>query len=166
MSNCETYFETDDAVKSCSRTLVPPNVVCTAINLPYVYTTIYRHPPDFQSNAVGTQPLKVTSHKLNWCLSHQLSDVQPYLSWIQFSYLVNQKYMVERNANFQDCLTNGNEVVLVSCSNSNYGFTIETIGPCVSARYSKLFDTQIDHYKRLLASLIDWWLLWLLVTVI
>jgi len=153
MGNCETYFETDDAVKSCEETPLPQNLECTAINLPRVYTTIYKNPLDFQSDAITTENLKVTSHKLNWGFTFELNHVQPYLTWIQFSNIVNQHYMTERNAKFKNCLKTGGDDILEVCSTADDEFTIEDPGLRVSARYLSIVNTQINYYKNILAKL-------------
>ena len=153
MGNCETYFETDDAVKSCAKTPLPPNLECTAINLPRVYTTVYKNPLDFQLNAMGVEKLKVTSHKLNWGFTFELMDVQPYLSWIQFSNIVNQNYMLERNAKFKNCLKAGGDDILELCGIADDEFTIEDPGLRVSTRYLSIANAQINYYKNLLARL-------------
>ena len=149
MGSCETYFETDDAVKSCANTPLPQNLECTAINLPRVYTTIYRHPLDFQFNAVGNEKLKVTSHKLNWEFTFELRDVQAYLTWIQFSNIVNQHYMLERNAKFANCLKAGGDDVLEVCSTADDEFTLEDPGLRISTRYLSIVKAHIDYYKNI-----------------
>jgi hypothetical protein len=154
MSECATYFESNDAIESCATTPDSLELACTAINVPRVYTTVYKHPSMFQSIVTRTEPLIVTSHKLGWCVTYKLSDVQPYLNWIQFSNLVNQKYMIARNANFQYCLGGVDEEALDSCNDRDNEFTlVDDISKCVSQTYSELFDTQVGYYQRLLNSL-------------
>ena len=149
MGSCETYFETDDAVKSCENSRLSHNLECTAINLPRVFTTIYRHPLDFQFNAIGNEKLKVTSHKLNWEFTFELGNVHEYLTWIQFSNIVNQRYMLERNAKFANCLKAGGDDIREVCSTADDEFTIEDPGLRVSARYHSIVKAHIDYYKNI-----------------
>jgi len=178
MQACTTYFETDDISKKCSAGAM--DLTCSSPSEPTIYTFIGKHPVDFYYNTKNIN-LDIDIRDDNKMQVIFFTDFKgeeysvdvaskKYLKWIEFSNLVNQGFMRERNRLFDKCIlekfnsldgeTESN-IDAVSCVVANDD-DIMKLGSRTSTsqqdehfpkKYHDVYMEQINYYKSLLEKL-------------
>jgi len=175
MSECATYFETDDILNNC-LSADTSKLSCKPFSYDRKYTFITNHPVFFfdtitnglnsqsisKSNIPGSER-KIISENFfephNYEVYHVPDNDFKYIQWIQFSNKVNQDFIGYRNKEFKDCViecfTSSDQFCLnlESCISSDSSTTSINENEIFPGKYKELYMTQIMYYKKLLQQL-------------